>query len=183
MKLKSLVVCAVTLFAVVCSVQAQNNNTKTDVSAHTMMPPPPVQNSVFDAMVGSWSGESEMMGSKKHDEVNIDWALNHQYIIMKLMATDVNQPNIKYEGMGVLGVSKNGKVKNWWFDSWGADAMSTGMGVFGDNKLTLIDGNSMFHEIRTFEIKGNEMTMHAKGTMVQNGKKMPFDVTTVYTKK
>ena len=61
--------------------------------------------------------------------------------------------------------------------------MSTGSGTFGDNLLTMTDENVMFNETRTFDIKGNQLIMHAKGTMKINGQDVPFEEINTYTKK
>jgi hypothetical protein len=151
-------------------------------TSNTMQAPKPVENKVLDAMVGTWTGESNMMGTKMQDELNIRWALNHQFLILDLKTTDP-KTSTSYEGMGVFGVDAKGKAKTWWFDSWGAEATSKGTGEFSENKLVMHDGNAMFKEVRSFEIKDNQMTMHAKGTMMWQGKNTPFDMTTVYTKK
>lgn len=151
-------------------------------AAKQMTPPPPVNNKVYDAMVGTWRGTSDMMGTKMSDVIRIRWVLNHQFLVMGLTSTNIAKPSEKYEGMGVFGIDSQGNAKTWWFDSWGADAMSTGTGQFSDNTLTLTDSNAMFSETRTFTIHGNQMTMHAKGTMTWQGKTNQFDTTTVYKK-
>jgi hypothetical protein len=148
-----------------------------------MAPPKPVENKVYDAMCGTWTGESEMMGMKMKQNVNVHWALGHQFIFMELEATSSDKPDMNFTGHGVFGVDKDGKSKGWWFDNWGASAMSTGEGTFEGNKLIFNDANEMFSETRTFEVNGNEMTMHAKGTYKMGGKEMPFEETTVYKKK
>lgn len=190
MKLKSIVVGTTfaCLTALALTVNAQTDTsittttTTTDMSATRMAPPPPVNNKVYDAMVGTWRGESNMMGTKMNDVLTIGWQLNHQFIIMELEATNKNNPSEKYEGMGVMGVDAQGNAKTWWFDSWGAESVSTGTGQFSDNMLTMTDSNSKFNETRTFKINGNQMTMHAKGTMTMNGKQQAFDMTTIYRK-
>ena len=148
-----------------------------------MAPPKPLDNKVYESMVGQWTGESDMMGMKMKQDVNIHWDLGHQYIFMELKAVGTTDPNTTYSGFGIFGVDKDGKSKGWWFDNWGASAMSSGEGTFESNKLIFNDGNSMFSETRTFEVNGNEMTMSAKGTMKMGGKDMPFDEKTVYKKK
>ncbi|MCP0913327.1 MULTISPECIES: hypothetical protein [Legionella] len=148
-----------------------------------MQPPKPVENKVYDQMVGIWRGESNMMGMKMQETMKIRWALNHQYLILELNTKGDNRADVQYEGKGVFGLTANGQAKTWWFDSWGADNAATGTGTFSDNKLELTDGNDRFNETRTFEIKGNEMIMHAKGSMTMpNGKKMDFDQTVTYKK-
>lgn len=179
-KLKSVLIsvlfCGVTLVA-----NAETTNNAQDAAA--MTPPKPVENKVYDALVGTWQGTSDMMGKKMHEVMKVRWALNHQYLIIEVKATAAEHPKMKYEGMGIFGVDKDGKAKTFWFDSWGADAAATGTGTFSDNKLEMEDSNAMFKETRTFEIKGKEMVMHAKGTTSWQGKETPFDVTTVYKKK
>ena len=148
-----------------------------------MMPPKPVDNKVYDAMCGEWTGESDMMGMKMKQDMNIHWDLDHQFIFMELKSVGITNPNVQYRGLGIFGVGNDGKAKAWWFDNWGASAVSTGDGTFEDNKLIVKDGNEMFSEIRTFAINGNEMTMSAKGTMKMGGNDMAFDETTVFKKK
>ncbi len=152
-------------------------------SQDDMAPPKPVDNKVYESMCGTWTGESDMMGMKMNQEVKIYWALDHQFIYMELKAVGTTNPNMTYSGLGVFGVDKDGKAKGWWFDNWGAAAMSSGDGTFEGNKLIFNDGNSMFTETRTFDVNGNELTMSSKGTMKMNGQEMPFEEKTVYTKK
>jgi hypothetical protein len=123
------------------------------------------------------------MGMEMNQDVMIHWDLDHQYIFMELKAVGVTNPSIKFNGLGIFGVDKDGKAKGWWFDNWGASYVSSGDGTFEDNKLILNDGNDMFSETRTFEVKENELTMYAKGTMKMGGKDMPFEETTVYKRK
>lgn len=117
-----------------------------------------------------------------HNVLKIHWTLNHQFLIVELKAIGTNQPKMKYEGMGIFGVDAQGKAKTFWFDSWGADAISTGTGTFSDNKLDMADSNPLFKETRTFEMKGNKMIMNGKGTMTINGKETPFEQNTIYQK-
>jgi hypothetical protein len=152
-------------------------------SQDEMAPPKPVDNKVYESMCGEWTAESDMMGMKMKQDVNIHWDLDHQFIFMELKSVGITNPNVKYSGLGVFGVDKDGKAKSWWFDNWGASAVAFGSGTFEDNKLTVNDGNEMFSETRTFVINGNEMTMSAKGTMKMGGKDMPFEETSVYKKK
>jgi hypothetical protein len=137
----------------------------------------------MDAMVGRWQGQSNMMGVKMNDTVNISWVLNHQFLTIQLESKAANDTSNHYEGMGLFGVEPNNKVKAWWFDSWGVPAVSTGTGTTQNNKFFLKDGNQMFNEERTFEINGNELIMHAKGSMNMNGKTTPFEQAVVYKKQ
>lgn len=147
----------------------------------SMIPPKPLENKVYDAMVGTWHAESEnLMHKKMRSVLKVRWGLGHQFLIVELKATRIDNPKMKYEGLGLFGIDKDGKAKTFWFDNWGVDAMSTGTGEFSDGKLMLTDKNATFKETRSFEVKGNEMFMHAKGTMILGGKETPFDQEVVY---
>jgi hypothetical protein len=190
MKLRSSMIALAAVSAVAFTAYADTTTTTTTTETATaqattnMAPPKALENKVFNGMVGTWKGESDMMGTKMHDVLRVKWALNHQFLIMQLTATGVQQPKNQYEGMGVFGVDAQDNAQTWWFDSWGANSVSTGTGTFGDNILTLNDSNAMFKETRSFEIKGNnEMVMHAQGTMTWEGKPSSFDTTTVYKKQ
>lgn len=145
-------------------------------------PPKPIQNKIYDGMIGTWEGDSDMMGKKMHDALKVHWGPNHQFIIMNLKAVGKSNSKV-YEGIGIFGVDSKGKPKTFWFDSWGADAMSTGSGEFKGNTLEIKDSNPTFKEVRTFEMKGKEMIMHATGTITQEGKETSFDTITTYRKK
>ena len=178
-KLKSALI-PILFFGVALVAHAESTD-KTQETA--MTPPKPAQNKVYDALAGTWQGTSDMHGKKMHEVMKARWALNHQYLILEVKGTSVDNPKMKYEGMGIFGLDKDGNARTFWFDSWGGDAAATGTGTFGDNKLELSDSNAQFKETRTLEVKGKEMVMHAKGTMTRDGKEMPFEVTTVYKKK
>lgn len=171
------------LISLLCCNIALAAETQSNTSDNDRTPPKPVENKVYDAMVGTWQGDSDMMGKKMHEVMKAHWALNHQYLIVEVKATGITDPKMKYEGMGLFGVDSHGKAKTFWFDNWGADAASTGTGEFTDNGLQMEDSNPMFKETRTFEVKGNHLIMHAKGTATWGGKEQQFDVSTVYKKK
>jgi hypothetical protein len=145
-------------------------------------PPKPLENKLFDSMVGTWTGESDMMGVKMNDTLNISWSLNHQYLIVKLDAKNPSKPEQHYEGLGLFGQDPTGTIKSWWFDSWGAKSAATGSGKIQNNQLVINDGSPHFKEQRSFQVDGNQMTMHAKGNMIVDGKTTPFEQTVVYKK-
>lgn len=148
-----------------------------------MAPPKPVENKVYDAMCGEWEGESEMMGMKMKQELNIYWALDHQFIYMELKSISTDKPEISYTGLGIFGVDKDGNAKTWWFDNWGAESMASGSGTFAENKVTMSSSNPMYKDTRTFEIKGTEMIMNATSTMTMGGQEMTMNESTTFKKK
>lgn len=171
------------LISLLCCNVALASEIQTNTADNAMFLPKPVENKVYDAMVGTWQGESEMMGKKTREVMKAHWGLNHQFLIVEVKVTGLNQPQMKYEGMGLLGVDAQGKAKTFWFDSKGVDAVSTGYGDFSDNKLELKESSAMGKKTRVLEIKGNQILMHAQGTSTWEGKETSFDVTTVYKKK
>ena len=110
--------------------------------ATDMTPPKPIDNKVYDAMVGTWEGDSTMMGTKMHDVIKISWGLGHQFLIMQLKSNGIDNPKQGYRGMGMFGLDASGKAKTWWFDNWGAENVSTGSGNFDGTTLTLNDSNN-----------------------------------------
>jgi hypothetical protein len=135
-------------------------------------------------MVGDWSGESEMMGMKYQEDAKIYWTLNHQYLIMETKDISKDNPNMTYGGMGVVGVSKDGSPKMWWFDDWGADASASGAGTFTDNSMHIKSANPMYTDDRTFELKDGTIVCNWSSTMKdKDGKEMSMKGSTTYKKK
>jgi hypothetical protein len=151
--------------------------------AQEMGPPKPVENKVYDAMCGEWTGESEMMGNKMKNEVKTYWDLNHQFIFMELTSTGIDNPSITYRGLGIYGVDKNNKAVLWWFDDWGAEGVATGTGTFEENKLSTSSSNPMYKENRIFEIKGEEILMTADMTMNMGGQEINMKETITFKRK
>ncbi len=153
-------------------------------SQDDMAPPKPVDNKVLEGMIGEWSGESDMMGMKFQEDVKIYWTLNHQYVIMETKDVSKDNPKMAYGGMGIVGVSKDGSAKMWWFDDWGADASVSGSGTFTDNSVSIKSINPMYTDDRTFELKDGGMVCTWTSTMKdKEGKDMSMKGTTVYKKK
>lgn len=153
-------------------------------SQDEMMPPKPVDNKVYEAMVGDWTGESDMMGMKFNDEVKNYWSMNHQYIIMEVNQVSKDNPNMKYSGMGIMGIDKDGNPVMWWFDDWGASAMMSGSGTFDGMKCHMISTNAMGKDDRTVSFKEGNMVMSWVETMKgKDGKEMTMNGETVYKKK
>lgn len=181
LKLKSFI--AIGLLGLSINVFAADQQSSASTFPEVQLPKP-VQNKVYDAMVGTWVAKDvEGMGKKMNDVMKVSWVLNHQFIMIDLTGTDTKNPKFKYKAIGFSGIDENGKAKTVWLDIWGAKGISTGSGEFGENSLTLTDSSPFFKETRTIEIKGKEMLMHAKGTKTIDGKEIPFDITAVYKKK
>ena len=148
-----------------------------------MGPPKPVENKVYDAMCGEWTGESNMMGAKMKEEMKIYWDLNHQFIFMELNSTGIDNPNMTYRGLGIFGVDKNGKAVMWWFDDWGAEGVATGTGTFEENKFISSLSNPMYKDSRVFDIKSDEILMTADMTMTMGGQEMNMKESITFKRK
>jgi hypothetical protein len=150
----------------------------------SMMPPKPVDNKMFDAMVGEWTGTEDMMGTKMNEDVKIYWNLNHQFLFMELITTANDNPSMVYHGLGIYGFDKDGNVRVWWFDDWGAEAMATGSGTIDGMKFVSNSTNPMYTDDRTITFKGDDMVMSWTSTMKDaTGKEMKMNGETVYKKK
>ncbi|MEO6696311.1 MAG: hypothetical protein ABIY50_07465 [Ignavibacteria bacterium] len=147
-----------------------------------MMPPPAVFNEVYDAMDGNWTSESSMRGIPMKMDLKVYWDLNHQFLVLDLRSVGREDASMTYQGKGLFGVDEKGNPKTWWFDSWGANSVSLGSGVFNDNKLIVTGGNAMVNETRSFLVSGNEMVMNGKGTVNVDGRIIPFDETIIFRK-
>lgn len=158
-------------------------NAQDDMSS-MMVPPPPVENAVLDAMVGTWSGTSNMMGMTMNESVTCYWDLNHQFLIMKLESVSQDNPSQKYTGMGVYGIDAGGKLRSWWFDDWGAGGMMNGTGTFDGMTLHMTGENEMYADDRLFKFNDDgQMIMTWTGTMKLPTGDMTMNGETVYTKK
>ena len=170
------IICLCFIFTLLFAVKAKSQD------EDAMTPPPAVSNKVYEAMNGNWTAESPMMGVPMVMDLKVYWDLNHQFLVLDLRSTGKEDPSRTYQGKGLFGLDEMGNAKTWWFDSWGANGVSLGSGAFGDNKVTINGGNSMFKETRTFLVSGNEMVMNGKGTMNRGGKEIPFDETVIFRK-
>ena len=157
-------------------------NAQDDMSS-MMVPPPPVENAVLDAMVGTWTGTSNMMGMTMNETVTCHWDLNHQFLIMKLESVSEYKSQ-KYTGMGIYGVDANGNLKSWWFDDWGANGTMVGTGTFDGMTLHMTGENEMYADDRHFKFTDDgQMIMTWKGTMQLPTGDLTMNGETVYTKK
>lgn len=168
----------------ICGVSLTAHAESTEANAAAQMGlPAPVANKVYDAMVGNWQGNSEVKGNKVHKSLKVRWGLNHQFLLLDAKSSNPNDPKMKYDGMGVFTVDTDGKAKTFWFDSFGVNSISTGSGTFSDNKLEMTSANTQMKATYTFEFKGKDLVMHAKGTEMVKDKETPFEFTTVFKKK
>lgn len=151
-----------------------------------MMPPKPLENKVFEAMVGEWTGVGDIMGMKWNETLKIEWMLNHQFIKMEMNMVADGKPEMKYSGMGIYGVGMKGEGLGWWFDDWGAIGVATGSGQFDLDKMSLniVTKNTMYTDDRTIYFEGGKMYMKAVSISKDpGGKEIKTEDKAEYTKK
>ena len=126
-----------------------------------MQLPPALDNAFLKSCEGSWvSDEYEYMGMKWHDETEINWILNNQYLEMKI--TTFGPKGFTFKSMALMTANKEGNYKQWTFDDFGV--MDAG---FFEGK---IDGNIL-------KIKGGTTTSSASIVLTMDGNVMTEDVT------
>jgi hypothetical protein len=154
-------------------------------SQDSWQPPKPLEVKIFDAFVGEWEGvsPSDMGGMKFNQSAKVYWTLNKQFLVMEATSIAVDNPQMKYNGIGYYTIDKNGKVKSWWFDNWGAEMTMTGTGEVTDTKLVSNSTSAYGTDNRVFELNGNELTMTGTMTWTENGKEMKMEDKTVFKKK
>ena len=158
--------------------------TSTGLYAQDMMPPPPVDNSIYDAFVGDWEGEHEMMGMMMIDNMKCYWDLNHQFLFMEYKSETKESREIKYSALGIYGVDNDGNAVLWWFDDWGTVSVMQGSGTFGENKFTTYGKTDNYTDERTYDFKEGNIIMDWKGTFTSpDGKEMVMEGKTVFKKK
>jgi hypothetical protein len=153
-------------------------------SQDSMQLPKPLDVKVFDAMIGQWEGTNQMMGMMFNQKAKVYWILNKQFLAMEVENISVDKPDMKYSGIGYFSVDKDGKVKSWWFDDWGAEMTMSGAGIISDMKFTSVSSGPMnMKDDRAFEVKGDELIMTATSTWNENGKEQKSEGREVFKKK
>jgi hypothetical protein len=91
-------------------------------------PPPPPEDAVMDARIGTWQGTGTMMGMQVTDNVTISWALGHHFVVSQ-SAMSMTMPDGQAMSMEMHMVTKvkgDGTYEGVYMDSWGAMGPFTG---------------------------------------------------------
>ncbi len=173
MKLTKIVTKAVLLMAVIVNISF----------AQDSFNPPPVQNSFFDNLVGSFKGEETRDGKQILNTVNIKWGINHQFILIDLKAVNKNNPKDSYEANGIWATDKDGNVSTWWFDVYGVNNVSFGTGKIEGNKITVSDKSNSYSSTWTLELKEGAARMTSNGKYkTPDGSEIPFSSDASYVR-
>ncbi len=148
-----------------------------------MMPPKPLENEFFDAMVGNSSGENLINGKIHKENVEIKWDINHQFIVINYSSQNKDNAEDIYQGLGIYGIDASGKVKTWWFDVWGAGNASAGEGTISGDKMQITENSPFYHSDNTYEFRDKMMIVTRKGHYkTQDGKEIPFEDVSKFTR-
>lgn len=146
-------------------------------------PPKPLQNEFFDALVGNVTTEVTRNGKIMTSTFSVNWDLNHQFLIINLTSVNKNNPDEKYQGMGIWGIENSGTVNANWFDIFGADNITKSTGKITGNKLVLNENGKYKSGTATFEIINNSLRFESKGSYnTPDGKQIPYEETAIFMK-
>jgi hypothetical protein len=145
--------------------------------------PKPLDMSFFNLIQGSWSGQSDMMGTKMNEELVCRMDFNKQYLIVNLTASSEDKAHA-YTGMGIYGSDAEGNVKSWWFDEWGVNNVSMGTGKIDGMKMTIDAKSDKYTMDRSIELTGGNLVMKWTTTFKDNdGQMQTLSGETLYTKQ
>lgn len=146
-------------------------------------PPEPVDHLFLRNIEGTWTGQSEMMGTVMNELLTCRMDYNKQYLIIDLRVSTKEKTH-GYSGMGVLGFTSEGNIVSWWFDDWGVENVSTGTGKIEGNKMTLESKRPDFTMSRTIELSGSTVKMKWTSSFKdKNGNDDTMSGETIYTKQ
>jgi hypothetical protein len=144
--------------------------------------PQPLDMSFLNLIEGSWTGQSDMMGTKMNEQLVCTMNFNKQYLVINLTAASEDNAHT-YSGMGVYGSDADGNVKSWWFDEWGVGNVSMGSGKIDAMKMTLESASTNSTMNRTIELTGGNLVMKWTSTFKDNeGQMQTLSGETTYTK-
>ncbi len=138
-------------------------------SAQESYLPSPDTNSYFERLVGKYEGSEIRNGMQFQSNVEINWDLNHQFLMINVSSSAKDNPAMSYEGKGIWAVDENGNFTSWWFDIFGPGNVTTGKGMIEGNVLTVEDRSNQGSSNWTLELKENGAVMKGSG-LYKDGK-------------
>lgn len=144
-------------------------------------PPAPLQEDLYDWMIGEWEGTTESTMGKAVDEMKVDWDLEHQFVDFHYKQKQGDGATaMVYKGRGMMTVHPQTKeYVGYWFGSF--RDISTGKGARVGDKITMTWEGGASPTTRTIEkVAGDKLVMTFKG-IGPDGKEMSG--TTTLTRK
>jgi len=140
--------------------------------AQAPAPLAPLQDDLYNWMVGEWEGSTESSMGKFADEMKVDWDLEHQFLDFRYkQKMGEGDKAMVYKGKGMMTVHPQTKeCLGYWFGSF--RDISTGKGTRTGNKITMTWEGGAGPETRTMEkVADDKMVMTFKG-VGPDGKEM-----------
>jgi len=136
------------------------------VTAFAQTPAAPIQDAMWESLVGKWEGWSESPMGKSTDEVEFEWELQKQFFKTKV---EVKNSDTAYKIVGYSTMDpKTGKITGHWFDT--ARIVYTSSETRNGNKVTIrIEGGPGPVE-RTYEKVGNDKLVGTFKATTADGK-------------
>jgi len=134
--------------------------------------PAPLQDDLYNWMVGEWEGGTESTMGKATDEMKVDWDLEHQFLDFHYkQKMGEGTAAIVYKGRGLMTVNpQTQEYISHWFGSF--RDISTGKGTRAGNKISMMWEGGAGPGTRTIEkMADDKMVMTFKG-VGQDGREM-----------
>lgn len=126
---------------------------------------PPLQDAMWESLIGKWEGWSESPMGKSTDEIEFEWELQKQFFKTKVEAKS-GEMNYKIVGYSTMD-PKTGKITGYWFDT--ARLVYTSTETREGNKVMLrIEGGPAPVE-RVYEKVGDDKLVGTFKVMVPGG--------------
>jgi hypothetical protein len=118
---------------------------------------PTLKDPLLDEMTGKWVLSGQIRGKQTIHDVDVDWALNHQYVHIHETSRDKNgDGHPQYEAEVFLGwdASKEQYVVHW-MDVYGGGFSLTGFGKRDGSSIPIVfaTGDDRFHTTFSFDEK------------------------------
>jgi hypothetical protein len=145
--------------------------------------PPAIDNAFLKSCEGSWvSDEYEYMGMKWHDEAEIHWILNNQYLEMKIITFGPN--GFTFKSLALMTADPDGNYKQWTFDDWGLMDAGFFEGKIDGDILKIKGGTKTSSASKVLTMEGNVMTEDVTFTQLdEKGKEITITIKVTYRKR
>ncbi len=138
----------------------------TSVAAFAQAPPAPIQEAMWESLVGKWEGWTETPMGKSSDEIEFEWELQKQFFKTKVEA---KTSDMTYKIVGYSTVDqKTGKITGHWFDSMREVYTSTE--THEGNKIIMHIQGGPGPEERVYEKVGNDKLVGMIKIVTSDGK-------------
>jgi hypothetical protein len=157
-------------------VVAQEPGKKAEMSLEEMMKPAaPIEDPKLDWFVGAWTGTSTFMGETFDGKADYEWALGHQFLMVK---ESYRSPKGSYESIGFMR-PEGGEYKSWAFDNHGTAGSCTGAWEGDTFRFAGEDPNMGKYEGQMKKTGPDSMSWTMAGDMDGNGTMDPMGSATL----